>query len=90
MGSPLGPTLANVFMCFIEKRWLDKRPPLFKPIIYSRYVDDTFHIFRRSQDVDLFLDYFNSRHTSIKFRAEKEHDKELHFLDNNITRLNNS
>ena len=24
MGSPLGPTLANAFLCYHEKRWLDK------------------------------------------------------------------
>ena len=26
MGSPLGPTLANAFLCYHEKRWLDKCP----------------------------------------------------------------
>ena len=90
MGSPLGPTLANIFMCYSEKRWLENCPLSFKPIIYRRYVDDTFLIFRRPQDADLFLDYLNSQHPNIKFTAEKEDNKELHFLDVNITRLGNA
>ena len=55
MDSPFGPTQTNIFMCYNQKRWLDNWPHLFKPIIYRRYVDDTFHTFLRSQDVDLFL-----------------------------------
>jgi len=34
MGSPLGPTLANAFLCHYEKLWLDKCPLEFKPIVY--------------------------------------------------------
>ena len=34
MGSPLGPTLANVFLCYHEKMWLQKCPSEFKPVIY--------------------------------------------------------
>ena len=26
MGSPLGPTLANAFLSFYEKKWLEKCP----------------------------------------------------------------
>ena len=33
MGSPLGPTLANIFMRYQEQTWLEKCPPLFKPIL---------------------------------------------------------
>ena len=41
MGSPLGPTLANIFLCFHEQIWLDNCPVEFKPVIYRRFVDDT-------------------------------------------------
>ena len=34
MGSPLGPTLATTFLCYHEKRWLDKCPKKFKPVFY--------------------------------------------------------
>ena len=46
MGLPLGPTFANIFMCYHEKLWLRECPDHFKPVFYTRYVDDTFVLFR--------------------------------------------
>ena len=46
MGNPLGPTLANTFLCHHEKNWLKDCPPHFQPILYRRYVDDTFLLLR--------------------------------------------
>ena len=40
MGSLLCPTLANSFLCYHEKRLLDKSPEEFKPMFYRQYVDD--------------------------------------------------
>ena len=34
MGSPLGPTLANDFLCDYKKEWLDNCPSHFKPIVH--------------------------------------------------------
>ena len=45
MGSPLKPMLANVFLCYHEKIWLQICPSEFKSVIYRRYVDDTFLLF---------------------------------------------
>ena len=45
MGSTLGPTLANVFLCYHEKFWLQNCPSEFKPVIYRKYVDDIFLLF---------------------------------------------
>ena len=42
MGSPLGPTLANIFLCYHESNWLKDCPRNFKPIYCKRYVDDIF------------------------------------------------
>ena len=39
VGSFLGPTLANAFLCHYEKEWLDNCPIHFKTVIYKRYVD---------------------------------------------------
>ena len=33
MGSPLGPTLANAFLCHYEKIWLNECPSQFKPVV---------------------------------------------------------
>ena len=84
MGSPLGPHLANIFMCYMEKRWLRDCPAEFKPILYRRYVDDTFLLFKCNSHVDLFLNYVNSQHPNIKFTCDKEKDSTLPFLDINI------
>ena len=42
MGSPLGPSLANAFLCHHETKWLNDCPKKFKPVFYKRYVDDAF------------------------------------------------
>ena len=59
MGLPLGSTLANVFMCFHEKRWLDDCPNHFKPVFYKRYIDDSFLLFDSECHAQMFLDYLN-------------------------------
>ena len=42
MGSPLGPALSNIFMCSFESKWLRDCHNDFKPVFYTRYVDDIF------------------------------------------------
>ena len=46
MGGCVSPTLAEIFLGHHESLWLDKCPPVFKPVLYRRYVDDTFLLFR--------------------------------------------
>ena len=72
MGSPLGPTLANTFLCYHEKSWLDKCPEEFKPVFYRRYVDNLFLLLRKEEHLKLFLNYFTSYHKNIEFTSEKE------------------
>ena len=86
MGSPLGPTLANVFMCHMEKKWLSQCPEDFKPVMYKRYVDDTFLLFKSDSHVNLFLNYLNSRHPNISFTCDSEINQILPFLDIKIKR----
>ena len=33
MGSPLGPTMAKIFLSFYEVKWLEHCPKDFKPVI---------------------------------------------------------
>ena len=81
MGSPLGPTLANVFMCHFENIWLENCPSHFKPIVYRRFVDDTFVLFRSKDHVEKFRNYLNKQHKNIKFTSEIEDNGSLSFLD---------
>ena len=89
MGLPLGPTFANIFMCFHEKIWLNECPSDFRPFLYRRYVDDIFLLFRSKSHVSLFFDYLNSKHPNIKFTIENEKDGKISFLDASIHRENN-
>ena len=89
MGSPLGPTLANIFMNHHEQKWLSECPSEFKPKYYRRYVDDIFVMFEDFEKFDLFKEYLNTRHENIKFTSELETEGKLPFLDMLIDRNNN-
>ena len=87
-GSPLGPTLANVFMCHFENIWLENCPAHFKPIVYRRFVDDTFLLFQTKDDVEKFKNYLNKQHKNIKFTSEIEENGSLSFLDITVKTIN--
>ena len=89
IGSPLGPTLANVFLCYHEKNWLLNCPSEFKPVIYRRYVDDAFLLFCSKHHIEKFRNYLNRQHKNIKFTSETENENCISFLDIKITRDNN-
>jgi predicted GIY-YIG superfamily endonuclease len=78
MGSPLGPTLANIFVGFHEERLFTSctRPPT-----YFRYVDDTFVILNDSADQLTFLNRLNALHPALEFTTEHEENGSLPFLD---------
>ena len=88
MGSPLGPTLANIFLSHHEQNWLHNRPSHFKPLSYHLYVDDTFVVFSHSDHSQSFLHYLNNRHPNIQFTIEEETEGSLPFLDTLISLTN--
>ena len=57
MGLPLSPTLANIFLCYHERKWIQECPAEFRPVFYRRYVDDTFLLFRNPSHLHDFLEY---------------------------------
>ena len=80
MGSPLGPTLANIIMTEFEDI-------IIKPLInsgtikfYKRYVDDTL-ILTKPSDIPYIFAKFNSFHPSIQFTIDDFNDNDIHFLD---------
>ena len=89
MGLSLSPTFANIFLCYYESIWLQDCPSDFKPVLYRRYVDDTFLQFRDPAHANLFLNYLNSKHQNISFTCEIENNNSLPFLDVNICRNSN-
>ena len=56
MGNPLSATMANVFLSFHERKWLNSCPPEFRPLVYKRYVDDCFFVFKEKEHAYLFLE----------------------------------
>ena len=89
MGSPLGPTLANAFLCHYEKECLDSCPSHFKLIVHRRYVNDIFVLFSAKEHLQPFVGYMNKQHRCIKFTYETEQNNTFSFLAINITRQNN-
>ena len=89
MGSSLGPTLANAFLCFHEQIWLNECPDEFKPAYYRRYVDDIFVLFRSPDHLEKFKNYLISKYRNIRFTCEKEQNNSMPFLDVLITRTSN-
>jgi hypothetical protein len=89
MGSPLGPTLAGIFMSNLESKYLSNCPTNFKPKFYKRYVDDTFAAFNNEAEAHNFLNFINNQHPNIKFTIETEESSKLPFLDILITKEDN-
>ena len=77
MGSPLGPLLANVFMCSIEES-LKSQGKL--PEFYHRYVDDTLVIMPNLSAAKVFLETLNHAHNAVSFTMEVEENGMLPFL----------
>ena len=88
MGSPLGRSLANAFLCHHETKWLNDCPKKFTAVFYKRYVDDIFVLFKRPEHVKPFVDYMNSNHKNINFSFETEKYEQMPFLDVNVFREN--
>ena len=82
MRSPLGPVLANIFVGFCESR-LDKGE---LPLLYSRFVDDTFSIFASKEKSEEFFTKLNSMDSALRFTVEYEEDGRLPFIDVQIRR----
>ena len=89
MGSPLAPSLANMFLANLENRLLNAkfttatRLSQTHPNLYLRYVDDIVAVFEDEANAELFLDVLNNLHPSIQFTMEVG-NKSLAFLDVNI------
>ena len=78
MGSPLVPALTNIFVgCQKTKLFLNVKNPL----IYQRYVNDTFAVFENEDDCEEFLSSLNFLHFSLCITFEKELNSSFPFLD---------
>ena len=88
MGSSLRSALANLFLVYYGRKWLESCQMQFRPKYYRRYVDDIFLMFEHKYHVKKFLRYINSRHRNIQFTCEVESNDKISLLDISITRSN--
>ena len=89
MESPLGPTLANIFLCHYEDIWLGNCSLECKPSYYKRYVDDIFVLFESKTQAESFKNVMNTCHPKIKFTFEKEKTSCFNLLDVKVIRGDN-
>ena len=59
MGTPLGPTFANFYMCNLENKTFSDIPTI-KPLIYTRYVDDIFLVVDNFQQIETLKNTFEN------------------------------
>ena len=69
MGSPLGPTLANLCLAHFESKLL-ANTNILRPTFYLRYVDDIFCIFHDNVSYNQFFEALNQMHSYLKFTFE--------------------
>ena len=79
MGSPLGTSLANAFLSYHEKNWLNSCPQGFKPVFYRRYVDDIFVLFKSNDHLKYFQEFLNSCHINMSFSMETKRQNKFSF-----------
>ena len=79
MGTKMAPSFANLFLGKFEHDALINSP--YKPHTWFRYIDDIFVVWTEGQEkLELFVDYLNNLHSTIKFTCSHSSDK-LPFLD---------
>ena len=77
MGSPLGPLMANVFLCHLEEKLTYEG---VMPSVYKRYVDDTLAKMPSTDAASHFLSTLNSLHPSLSFTMEFPVDNKIPFI----------
>ena len=73
MGSALGQILANIFVGQLELEISERDMPL----LFDRFVDDTFAIFTDKNEATGFFNRLNQLHPSLKFTTEWEKEDTL-------------
>ena len=89
MGSPLSPTLTNIFLRHYEEIWLPNCLLECKPTCNERYVDNIFVLFESGTQVESFKNLMNTCRPKMKFTFKKEQHNCFNFLDVKVIRENN-
>ncbi|XP_072030410.1 uncharacterized protein [Amphiura filiformis] len=84
MGSPVSPTVSNLFMEWLEQQAIHTAPLDFKPKLC---VDDILEVIQKGS-VDMLTQHLNQVDptNSIKFTHETEQENQIPFLDTLIVK----
>jgi len=81
-GTKMAVAFAIIFMAHIEKQLLAISP--HKPLIWKRFIDDIFSVWTLPEaEINNFIEFANSFHTTIKFTHEMSSEK-IVFLDTEV------
>ena len=73
MGSKCGPSIANLYVYFFERKFLS----IHKPLFYKRFIDDIILILNKDFDINIFINSFDIKLNISSFTF-------INFLDLNI------
>lgn len=94
IGLSLMVVMAEGFLQHIEQQSIAaalRTTPPVAPIIFKRYVDDTYSRFRDKTSSEQFLEILNAQEPRIQFTSEYENeDNELNFLDVTLKNTKNN
>ena len=88
MGSCLGLTFADFFICNFENKIFSEHPEQ-KPRLYARYINDIFLVVNNVEELKQIRAKFQSD-SILNFTHEVEKDNQLSFLECLVRNLNNS
>ena len=80
MGTPMAPSVANLFMGWLEAKILEDSPVPIQVNTWKRFIDDIFLLWNGSEkELMEFTNHINTYHPTIKFTVSS--GKEIPFLD---------
>jgi hypothetical protein len=86
MGSPLSGVVAESFIQYLEQQVLKHAIESKTIIYYTRYVDNIFIIYDQCEITpELILEHFNKQHKAIEITITEENNKQISYLDLNIS-----
>ena len=83
MGQPCAVVFAVIYLLQLESELLNTIDKQHHPILFKRFIDDVFAIFKCHQDAKDFIDKYNKLHNSIKLTVDIS--KSVIFMDLTIT-----
>jgi hypothetical protein len=79
MGTPVAVVFAVIYLLQLEFILLSTIPEEEKPLLFKRFIDDIFAVFRTAADAKSFIEKYNTLHESITLTHQR--GKKVVFLD---------